>query len=139
MYCMHCGKQVDINSTFCPECGQRLKEEKKHCQNCGGIIEEGMLHCPYCGFSIKPQYQKPFSSKSKMAAGLLAIFLGTLGIHNFYLGNTSKGVLQIALTFGGFLTCGLTSISCGIWALVEGIMILSGSINEDADGNPLRD
>ena len=39
----------------------------------------------------------------------------------------------------GFLTCGITAIASGIWGLVEGIMILTGSINKDAQGKPLRE
>lgn len=69
--------------------------------------------------------------KSKMAAGLLGIFLGGWGIHNFYLGFTKKAIIQIIVTV---CTCGIGSI----WGLVEGIMILCGSISEDADGNPLE-
>lgn len=66
-----------------------------------------------------------------MAAGLLGIFLGGWGIHNFYLGFTKKAIIQIIVTV---CTCGIGSI----WGLVEGIMILCGSISEDADGNPLE-
>jgi TM2 domain-containing membrane protein YozV len=70
--------------------------------------------------------------KSKMTAGLLGIFLGAWGVHNFYLGNTNKGILQIVLTI---VTCGIA----GIWGLVEGILILTGSPNfsTDAEGRPL--
>lgn len=70
--------------------------------------------------------------KSKMVAGLLGIFVGGLGIHNFYLGNTNKAIIQIVVTF---VTCGIGSI----WGLVEGILILTGSPNysTDADGRPL--
>lgn len=67
------------------------------------------------------------NSKSKLAAGLLALFVGGLGIHNFYLGHNMKGILQLLL-------CG-TGIS-SIWAFIEAIMIFTGSIN-DANGNPL--
>lgn len=69
--------------------------------------------------------------KSKMAAGLLGIFLGGWGIHNFYLGFTKKAIIQIIVSI---CTCGIG----GIWGLVEGIMILTGSISEDANGNPLE-
>lgn len=70
--------------------------------------------------------------KSKMAAGLLGIFLGGWGIHNFYLGYTKKAIIQIVVSI---CTCGIG----GIWGLIEGIMILCGKINTDADGNPLAD
>ncbi|MCD9624043.1 TM2 domain-containing protein [Rhabdothermincola sp. EGI L10124] len=69
-----------------------------------------------------------------MAAGLLGIFLGGLGVHRFYLGYTNIGIIQIVVTV---LTCGLGSI----WGLVEGIMILarSQSFLTDAEGVPLTD
>jgi TM2 domain-containing membrane protein YozV len=70
--------------------------------------------------------------KSKLVAGLLGIFLGGLGIHRFYLGYTGIGIAQIAVTV---CTCGFGSL----WGLVEGIMILVGKLDRDAQGNPLTD
>lgn len=72
------------------------------------------------------------SSRSKMVAGLLGIFLGAWGVHRFYLGYMGMGAIQIAVTI---CTCGLG----GIWGLVEGIMILVGSFDEDADGRKLAE
>ena len=69
--------------------------------------------------------------KSKLVAALLGIFLGAWGIHNFYLGDTKKGIIQIVVTI---VTCGIG----GLWGFIEGIMILCGSINTDANGNPLE-
>ena len=68
--------------------------------------------------------------RSKLVAGLLGIFLGGFGVHRFYLGYTGLGLLQILVTF---VTCGLGSL----WGLVEGILILVGNIDRDADGRPL--
>lgn len=76
--------------------------------------------------------------KSKLAAGLLGIFLGGLGIHRFYLGYTTIGVIQLVLTVVlGIFTFGLA----GLWGVVEGIMILAGSsyFQRDAKGIPLRE
>ncbi len=72
--------------------------------------------------------------KSKMVAGLLGIFLGGFGVHNFYLGNTNKGIIQIVVTL---VTCGLGAI----WGTIEGILILVGneSFSTDAEGRPLTD
>jgi TM2 domain-containing membrane protein YozV len=72
--------------------------------------------------------------KSKLAAGLIAILIPGWGIHNFYLGYTGKGIAQLVLT----LTC-IGSIVSIPWSIVEGIMILVGSINTDANGVPLKD
>ncbi len=108
----------------------------KFCQNCGTQIEDTQTFCPGCGAqqNVGAQPGAPVNpeAKSKMAAGLLGIFLGAWGIHNFYLGNTSRGVIQIVVTI---VTCGIG----GIWGLIEGIMILCGSINTDANGVPLQD
>ena len=82
------------------------------------------------------QPQPGLEQKSKLAAGLLGILLGALGIHNFYLGNTGKALAQLLISV---LSCGILSIVSWIWGLVEGIMILTGSINTDARGIPLKE
>jgi len=56
---------------------------------------------------------------------LLCIFLGGLGVHRFYTGHTVIGIVQL-LTLGG----------CGIWSLVDLIMIAIGNF-KDAQGNAL--
>ena len=60
--------------------------------------------------------------KSTLPAILLCLFLGSLGIHRFYLGYTLIGVIQL-LTFGGFI----------IWAIVDLIMLIIGSL-KDSEG-----
>lgn len=83
------------------------------------------------------------SSKSKLAAGLLGIFLGGLGVHNFYLGNTGKAVAQLLLTLVGWILLGLGPIAAAIWGFVEGIIILCSKPgspwHKDANGYELSD
>jgi TM2 domain-containing membrane protein YozV len=75
--------------------------------------------------------------KSKIAAGLLALFLGGLGIHRFYLGFNTIGITMLLLsTVGGLLTCGITSAAVSVWALVEAILIFCTNF-QDADGRDL--
>ncbi|MGO4806384.1 NINE protein [Arthrobacter sp. 2MCAF15] len=84
-----------------------------------------------------PAYGYP-QPKSRLVAGLLGIFLGGLGVHRFYLGYTTVGIIQILLTvFVGIFTFGLV----GLWGFVEGIMIFAGAsyFRNDATGIPLRD
>jgi len=84
---------------------------------------------------VIPMYVE--APKSKVAAALLAFFLGTFGIHNFYLGRTALGVTQLLLaTIGGLVTCGVTTVGVAVWAFVEFIVILCGGIN-DRYGRPL--
>ena len=68
--------------------------------------------------------------KSKLVAGLLAIFLGTLGIHKSYLGYTQAGVIMLLVSILGAFLFGLGPLVMGVIALIEGIMYLTKS---DAD------
>ena len=81
------------------------------------------------------RYIKGQSDKSKVAAGLLGLFLGAYGAHNFYLGKTGLGLAQLLISL---LTCFIGTIVTGPWALIETIMIFTGSIT-DAEGRPLKD
>lgn len=69
--------------------------------------------------------------KSKLVAVLLAFFLGSIGIHDFYLGYTKNGIIKIVLT-----CC--TAVGGGIWALIDFIRLLTGSLNTDANGVELK-
>ena len=92
------------------------------------------------GYGPYPGYGPPaYPGKSKVAAGILALFLGTFGIHNFYLGYTNKGLIQL---LGSFLSCGFLAVPIAIWAFIEGILILTARPGEppwgvDATGVPL--
>lgn len=114
---------------YCRYCGAENKEETKFCGSCGANLDENTQTYNY----------NTDSRKSKLAAGLLGIFLGYLGIHNFYLGYTNKAVTQLLLTVIGWVACGIGPIVASIWGLVDGIMILSGNINCDANGMSLKD
>ena len=108
----------------------------KYCVKCGTQIIEGDNFCSNCGFNIKDNNIEQPESKSRIVAGLLAIFLGSLGIHNFYLGYTKKAVAMLLITLlSFFLLSGITSI----WGLIEGIMILTKTINVDGTGKELID
>lgn len=85
----------------------------------------------------QPAYGQPVvgAPKQWIVALLLAFFLGPFGIHNFYLGYTTKGIIQLVLTItviGIFVS--------GPWALIDFIMLImrSGSYATDAQGQPLQ-
>ncbi len=71
-----------------------------------------------------------YSEKSKVAAGLLEIFLGAFGAGRFYTGHTGIAIAQIAVTW---LTCGIGAI----WPLIDGVLMLMGNVT-DSDGRPLK-
>lgn len=153
MYCKNCGNEMDDLAVVCVSCGVAKSDGKDYCFNCGNSVNPDADFCTQCGTATNNKQgqtgNQQFNNsqnvygqehKSKLAAGILGILLGWLGIHNFYLGYTQKAVVQLLLgTIGSVLTCGLGSIASGIWGLVEGIMILTGSIATDANGVPLKD
>ena len=73
-------------------------------------------------------------SKDKTAAGLLAIFLGGLGIHKFYLGFTGPGLVYLLVNTIGFaitwMLLFIPNIALGVMAFVEGIIYLTKSDEE---------
>lgn len=139
MYCKNCGSEMDNNAAVCVKCGVASGNGSSYCPNCGQATMPGANACTSCGVLLA-QPVPAGEQKSKVAAGLLGIFLGGLGVHNFYLGNTSRGLIQVLVCLiGGIVTCGLAAAAMEIWGLVEGIMILTGSINTDAKGVPLKD
>jgi TM2 domain-containing membrane protein YozV len=97
-----------------------------YCPNCGNTVSEKAVICVKCGVALKGE--NPFignDGKDWLTTLLLCIFLGYLGIHRFYTKNTAIGVVQL-LTLG----------CCGIWTLIDFILILTGSYN-DGDGRKL--
>lgn len=133
----------------------------RYCQSCGAEADSGAM-CRYCGATtpvlppiagvpyppsaqVDPQYQQPLAgqvvAKRKIVAGLLGLFLGSLGIHNIYLGYHGKALAQFLI-----LAFVLSQFSDGIgllryltwWGPTEGVLILMGYITSDARGIPLR-
>jgi len=139
MYCRNCGKEVAPQAVVCVSCGLPPATGRKFCQNCGAESNPAAEVCIKCGVRLLQGAAGQQTQKSKIAAGLLGIFLGWLGIHRFYLGYTGIAVAQLILGVLGIVTCGITTTASAIWGLVEGIMILTGSIDKDASGQPLRE
>lgn len=138
MFCRNCGSEMDNLASICVKCGVAVNVGNKYCANCGSPVMPGAAACTTCGASLN--VQPASQQKSRIAAGLFGIFLGGLGIHNFYLGNKDRGLVQLLVcTIAGIFTCGIASTAMAIWGLVEGIMILTGGITTDANGVPLKD
>jgi TM2 domain-containing membrane protein YozV len=116
----------------------------KYCPNCGTGVEDSAVKCTNCGVSfaqqntsaamVSPVVNEP---KSRLVAAILALTFGTLGMHQFYLGEKSKGTVRILLSTVGTLLCGLGPVASLIWAIVDAISLFSGDINQDGYGKPL--
>ena len=101
-----------------------------YCANCGAEIDDKAVVCVKCGVLTGnvPVAKLP----TEQAAGydwlttlLLCFFLGHFGVHSFYTKRTGIGVAQL-LTFGG----------CGVWTLIDLIMIITENYR-DGEGRPL--
>lgn len=131
MYCKNCGQAMDPNAAICVNCGFQKDVGSNYCQNCGQPVNPGAAFCTSCGYTMTAA-PADGGQKSKLVAVLLAFFLGGMGIHDFYLGYTKNGIIKIVLLI---CTAGLGS---GIWALIDFIRLLTGSLNTDANGIPLK-
>lgn len=142
-FCKNCGEPyMTDEAVMCVKCGVAKGNGSNYCQSCGKPVAPNAEVCLNCG--VKVAGTASSQGKSKIAAGLLGIFLGSFGVHNFYLGYTAKAVTQLVLTLVGYVLCCVVVgvflvMGVGIWGLVEGIMILTGKISTDAQGNPLSD
>ncbi|MCO1334213.1 NINE protein [Microbulbifer sp. OS29] len=85
-----------------------LERNLVFCRDCGSQISRAVSSCPSCGAA------QQIGGKGKVAAGLLAIFLGAFGIHRFYLGQW-WGLFYLLFFWTGIP---------GIIAFIEGIVFL---------------
>lgn len=132
MFCKNCGKDLgEVQNVLCDECEATLNTNPVENENVEVVKEVGVNNTNTTNNSNNTS-----TAKSKIAAGLLGVFLGAFGVHNFYLGYTGKAVGQLLITI---LSCGALTPISAIWGLIEGILILSGEISKDANGVPLKD
>jgi TM2 domain-containing membrane protein YozV len=112
------------------------------------------LHEPEREAAVSPTHGT--AVKSRLLAGVLGLLLGWLGAHRFYLGFVKVGLFQLGLTLLAYgiafaiglprgeplgtilLTAHGVSMLVWIWGAVEGVMILAGMMEHDAEARPLR-
>lgn len=133
MFCRNCGNMMNDQAVVCVACGVPTGKGNNYCPVCGDATNSLAQVCVKCGVNLN---NIGTEQKSKLAAGLFGIFLGGFGVHRFYLGYVGIGLAQLLISV---LSCFFLSPFIWIWGLIEGILILSGSMNRDAKGNLLRD
>ena len=148
MFCSKCGSQVNDNEAFCGVCGNSLKESLLVTNAVSEPVPQSVVptqianpEAPSININLSQSQQHhamgmafanpPQELKSKEVTGLLCIFLGWLGIHDFYVGKTTLGVVKLILT-----CLVVSSFIVGIWVIIDLICILSGSYC-DRWGRPL--
>jgi TM2 domain-containing membrane protein YozV len=119
----------------CPRCATPALLDANSCSKCGHVFstpfggpgnQTQMYPGPPQGmpnwqqpYPVAPQV--PYTGKEKIPAGLLALFLGPLGIHLFYLGQNGVGIAYLLFTL---LTCGYGALITAPLSLVQGILYL---------------
>lgn len=120
MFCKNCGESMNDNQAICLKCGVKTGVGNSFCANCGQPVDPNASVCLSCGVAIKGGAAAGgdnLNGKDKITMALICFFFGGLGIHNFMMGETKKGVMKIVLS----LACGLGSI----FALIDFIKILT--------------
>lgn len=92
---------------------------EQYCTSCGEIIKKEAEICPECG--VRQQSASKDYDKDRVTAGVLAILLGGLGVHKFYLGETGMGVLYL---------CFFWTAIPALVGLIEGILYLTKTDEE---------
>jgi TM2 domain-containing membrane protein YozV len=131
-FCASCRAVIKKDAEICPHCGVRQKRQNSEvsvsgeafCASCGAVIKKDAEICPHCG--VRQKRQNSEVSAKWLTLMLLSLFLGELGVDRFYVGKIGTGILKL-LTLGG----------CGVWWLIDLILILSGKFT-DEHGNVIR-
>jgi len=129
MFCKNCGKEVDANAIACLGCGCAPGSGSKFCPNCGAETQAAQVVCIKCGVALQNAAATPStdSGKNRGTAALLAIFLGGIGAHEFYLGHATSGLIRLAIGIVGLV---ILIPAASIIGLVEGIIYLTKSDEE---------
>ena len=149
-YCGSCGIETKPSAEFCVKCGAKLAkpsaEEVPKGPAGPGEVSEKAEPPPRMSETQKPAEPpagvSTVSGKSRLAAALLALFLGWLGIHRFYLGKKGTAVVMLILGALGlatvwFLIGIVFFVAVGIWQLIDLVFSLAG-IMKDGEGKLVK-
>ena len=119
-YCKFCGQVIDADCVICPKCGKQV-EEIKYSRPDNIIINNNNNASSSASASAMFGNASNVSPKSWLVTLLLCLFLGTIGIHRFYVGKIGTGILMILLL--------MTGISA-ICAVIDLILIILGKFKD---------
>lgn len=137
--CSECGKQVSDRAACCPNCGNPISvaAQSSH-DNCNATRRQDKFFERIERIE-RERHERELnkSDKSRIAYVMLGLFLGYLGVHNFYIGRAGRGVGQLLMFFVGLITLyfligGLILFVLFVWLLVD-----ICSVTQDSEGKPL--
>jgi TM2 domain-containing membrane protein YozV len=149
-HCHSCGNETKPEAEFCVKCGAKLakptaqetpeapaepKEVPEETAAAAGVGEVLEQVAPVQGVG-------EVSQKSRLASTLLALFLGWLGIHRFYLGKTGTAVIMLVLGALGLATVwfgiGIVFlVAVWVWQLIDFVFAVAG-LMKDKEGKPIK-
>lgn len=94
-----------------------------YCKNCGKEISDNAAICIHCGCPVSNNtciINGSSSRKNWLLTLLLCFFFGSFGVHRYYAGKVVTGILML-------ITCG----GCGIWTIIDFIVIICGNFTDD--------
>ncbi|MDD4984606.1 MAG: TM2 domain-containing protein [Dehalococcoidales bacterium] len=177
MYCRKCGNKVPDNSRFCDECGTAVNanlsssapvatpaarpsvyQSEADIARAGAEVARAGAEVARAKVDLANAAAyavgSDISPKSRLAATLLAVFLGAFGAHRFYLGKYGSAAGMLILTIIYFIVAGVTGTGImfqpnlammnlwalgfaliplmivGIWAFVDFIVVVSGHMRD---------
>ncbi|MGN1227670.1 MAG: NINE protein [Christensenellales bacterium] len=101
---------------FCKKCGQELNDNADVCLNCGSLVKK----------DENTNLNDNKGNKSKAASALLAFFLGGFGVHNFYMGHTKRGAVQLLLTISAIVLAIVSTV------LIAQVALQNPGLTEEA-------
>lgn len=128
MFCHNCGNQIADGSKFCYKCGAA-----QQASNVSALAQTAPSSNPLAANPFADPIASSLSLRDSNSAALLSLFLGTLGFHDFYCGNTQYGVIKLILTITG-----IGFIFSVIWNIIDLYNIGDGSYM-DGDGRYLKE
>ncbi len=159
MFCRNCGKELIGTPEICMSCGARPMAGNSFCQACGAKTNPLAEICIKCGVRIGKTEAKvkaaavagEVSPKSRLAATLLAWFLGVFGAHRFYLGKIGSAIGMLVLSviyfasfffwaagWWGVAVFGYACITAvGIWAFIDFLIAVTGNM-KDSEGRLIK-
>ena len=154
MYCGNCGKELSEGEVCtCTQMNETPAQGAQYAQqgyNAGYVAFPGAYYDPTEAINnsepvekedvpARTDYPEGYKIKKKYVAVLLALSVGAFGIHNFYLGNSNKGLAQLLVAaVGGLFTFGIATVGVTIWATVEGVLLLTENIDKDYNGYKIQ-
>ncbi len=127
--CTKCGFAKDTGNKYCGNCGVEVQPQQAVCTSCGCPVNEAKKRAD----AAKAMEDSQLGGQDKVVLIIVAVFIGTLGIHNFMMGETKKGIFKLVMSLVGGLFCGLGVAVSLVFTIIDIVKIASGTYIVEPD------